>query len=643
VLQHLRTRCQELFDEVGICLHHRQDHPIGQRFRPRPGEDEQAHILDLLFADDTTLLGRLRQREQLEQLAVETLAAWGEKVHTGKLERLLLGHRLIPARRRRLRGKTANVQGQTPEQRLREAHPVPFVDHARFLGCWVSRDGKNQADTDHRIKQATKIWGRMFRQLRRLKLDQKHMGMVLRATVESSLLFGMEARAVHSEDIRSLQKFMNTVVMGATGTRRRDMHDAHLTLQDLRKRLGMDRVGICITWRQMRWLGHVARLPPERLERQVLQAGLLPECTLPRCAQGAPRPTIRGMFWKHVQSLLALTDVPKHEWPTRWWQVAADKPQWEKLMRRWRSAARRDAAQDEWEQRHAPGGPRDLRQQRQAARVESVAGIEVVEGVGQCPHCAHAFPARALLYHVSSCARLTPEQRVLSHRRREQRARRQQAGEHLISDRMQEVQRAVLAQQGSELSAPQPGARRRLRGKQPPPAAYHQLRGDGAGAQGAAAAQGQAAAAAEAHGREARMPPPAELDAATPAVPRAEKRLGSVGDLPAPPRPDGWPSTKCQFCKQQFPTTMKCSLHTKICERMPFDMWLARVRVCAGRNEGATASCPHCGTCFTTAKGASRHAFGCATRRRIFGLPNNTGQWHDTPEDAAQLPQRRGD
>eukprot|EP00972_Heterocapsa_arctica_P112348 16431266-Heterocapsa_arctica.AAC.1 len=55
------------------------------------------------------------------------------------------------------------------------------------------------------------------------------------------------------------------------------MHDDKRTLADLRKKLGIIPIRTSIQLRQLRFLGHQARLPPERLDRQMLHAWLTPE------------------------------------------------------------------------------------------------------------------------------------------------------------------------------------------------------------------------------------------------------------------------------------------------------------------------------------------------------------------------------
>ena len=122
------------------------------------------------------------------------------------------------------------------------------------------------------------------------------------------------------------------------------------------------------------------------------------------------------------------------------------------------------------------------------------------------------------------------------------------------------------------------------------------------------------------------------------------RRLDSVGDLPAPPRPDdGLDKRTCQFCHTRFETAHKQYLHTKTCTRMPLNMWLARIRVVQHHllqhHVGPVFDCEHCGISFGDKRGCARHAHGCAARHRTAGARLKTGQNSSVFADAL-LPAR---
>eukprot|EP00959_Pyramimonas_sp_CCMP1952_P094965 1985885-Pyramimonas_sp.AAC.1 len=68
--------------------------------------------MDILFADDTTLWCRGGVLSEVEKLAQKVMWEWGEKLHMGKLERLVLGKRTY-SKSTRKRSKQADA-GSVP-------------------------------------------------------------------------------------------------------------------------------------------------------------------------------------------------------------------------------------------------------------------------------------------------------------------------------------------------------------------------------------------------------------------------------------------------------------------------------------------------------------------------------------------------
>jgi hypothetical protein len=116
----------------------------------------------LAFADDTTQLSRKSLQETLERLLTDTLAEWGETVHTGKTARMEVGREV-------------------------QAAGDGWVTAIEFLGGWLEADGSTRKDTYVRIEAARKLWFAVYRRLPHLDLDLKLQGQVIRATVLASL------------------------------------------------------------------------------------------------------------------------------------------------------------------------------------------------------------------------------------------------------------------------------------------------------------------------------------------------------------------------------------------------------------------------------------------------------------------------
>ena len=123
----------------------------------------------------------------------------------------------------------------------------------------------------------------------------KDKGIVVKATVVNCLLFGCERRAFSSRQLADYQRLLNRITFAICSQRRRTMSDDQVTLADLRKKCGLLRVRRMIEYRQLQYLGHLARLPESRLERQFLWATMWPEAELKSFKTGT---LLRHTYWR---------------------------------------------------------------------------------------------------------------------------------------------------------------------------------------------------------------------------------------------------------------------------------------------------------------------------------------------------------
>ena len=103
----------------------------------------------------------------------------------------------------------------------------------------------------------------------------------------------------------------------------RDMK-GHITMQDLRKRVGQNTVSTALDLRKLGYLGHMSRYAPDRLERQLAFGQLDIEGGLPRASK-------QGTTWRtQCRSLLVQL---RHFFPESfrdlpWTALAAERDQW---------------------------------------------------------------------------------------------------------------------------------------------------------------------------------------------------------------------------------------------------------------------------------------------------------------------------
>jgi len=306
----------------------------------------------LLFADDTTGLTRSSQLEDFETDMATSLRDFAERLHPGKTHRLVAG-------------KPPSAGGA-------------FDDAVRFLGVWLQWDGKHDRDTHERLIAAQRLWHKLHPQLQRLGLDPKCKGRLVQATVVNCLLYGCERRSFSGKQLSKYQIFLNRITFSICSQRRRTMSEDQVTLADLRNKCGLLPIRHIIDTRQLQYLGHLARLDPGRIERQVLHATLWPEGAEPGLKTG---PTLRQQYWRFLKQMLG-TAAPQ------WMDLARqqDGILWRQKLASWHKDWCQKESQFEWRNKHSAEGLAARRRAAAAARAEASTGaIQCPDGRYKCP------------------------------------------------------------------------------------------------------------------------------------------------------------------------------------------------------------------------------------------------------------------
>ena len=215
--------------------------------RGRPRHAEEHCLQTVMFADDTTLITREPFLREVERISTETMLAWGEKTNDKKTERIIFGHR-----------------EEVPQEDVASESGVPplqYQDQSKVVGVIIHKTGRHEADMDHRLTAANKVWKKLFRQLPRLSLAPRDLGRVVRATVLASLLYGTETRPVNKKCLQKFQAFFFTKFSGDAQLHARVKYSIETQIQV----------------RRLRWLGRIASFPPGRWEHIALTGALSPE------------------------------------------------------------------------------------------------------------------------------------------------------------------------------------------------------------------------------------------------------------------------------------------------------------------------------------------------------------------------------
>ena len=138
--------------------------------------------------------------------------------------------------------------------------------------------------------------------------------------VMSVLLYGSETWAIKAESVRRLTSFHNRCIRSMMGVTKHQQWRERITSRRLAAAFGMEETMPNLLMKQcLRWLGHVARMKPFRLPKQLLFG----ELEKKRPSHGTKR------RWRDI----ATTDIKAVGNGDSWYDYAQDRQAWEALCR----------------------------------------------------------------------------------------------------------------------------------------------------------------------------------------------------------------------------------------------------------------------------------------------------------------------
>ena len=198
---------------------------------------------------------------------------------------------------------------------------LPVVHKFKYLGSWVTTDGRDDLDVDERISSAA-------RQMAMLKdcvfhssevcSHAKHA--VYTGLVLNTLLYGSESWCLPEYLIARLHRFH--MDQARFMCRKFLWHQQHQLLNnnDVLNRTHLKPLRSYLARRRLRWLGHVARMGQHRLPRQLLSSWVYN----PR-PRGAPLMTFGRSISKDLQEAGVEIDG--------WYEVAQNRALWREVVR----------------------------------------------------------------------------------------------------------------------------------------------------------------------------------------------------------------------------------------------------------------------------------------------------------------------
>ncbi|MDG2633017.1 hypothetical protein P7M35_24665, partial [Vibrio parahaemolyticus] len=220
-------------------------------------------ISSLLFADDVVLLAPSNSDLQLSlgRFAAECEAAV-MRISTSKSEAMVLSRKRVDC--------PLQVGGEV----------LPQVEEFKYLGILFMSEGRMEREIDRRIGAASAVMQALNRSVVvKRELSQKVKLSIYRSIYVPTLTYGHELWVV-TERMRSrIQAAEMSFLRRVAGLSLRD----RVRSSDIREGLGVEPLLLHIERSQLRWFGHLVRMPSGRLPWEVFRA-----CPTGRRPRGRP-------------------------------------------------------------------------------------------------------------------------------------------------------------------------------------------------------------------------------------------------------------------------------------------------------------------------------------------------------------------
>ena len=351
------------------------------------------------------------------------------------------------------------------------------------------------------------------------------------------------------------------------------MHDNQENMFDIMQRLGLDSIDTQIQTRRLRWLGRIATFPPGRWENIALTGALSPEWQYKKKNGGQNNVGASYLQERHLQDHVT-QQFPRRIGNDAWRNLAQDTVRWKRLTKKW------------------------LAKQRQEEKTK--------------------YGASRLRLHLEEKHSTEQKSNVVTNNEQQKRILRLMRPEELsvlIADQNSRLENSLStgrsaatfpARKGTDKTTAQP-----LPVAQPEQQPLEQQEDE-------IEWRNVMNEVDAIFSEPVAAPHPEQRDRAAPSN-QARGKWRNMSAMPAPKRPAGQNPLECTFCHSGFPKADKCAIHMRTCAAMPYDMWIARVRLSSLCPDYAEHACPHCGTKFTTSKGCNAHANQCRKRREKSG------------------------
>ncbi|KAL6487614.1 hypothetical protein MHYP_G00042400 [Metynnis hypsauchen] len=241
--------------EDGVYLRYRLDGSLFdlRRLNAKTKTIERL-ILEALFADDCALMAHTEPAiQRIVDKFTEASRLFGLTISLGKTEVLFQPSPLSTGRRPSI---------------FIEGTELKTVEQFKYLGSIISDDGALDREISVRICKA--LFRLRSHVLKQHNIQKSTKLKVYKTVMLTSLLYGCETWTLYRKHVKLLESFHMRSLRSILGIRWQD----RVTNLEVLNRAESTSIEVMILKAQLRWTGHIIRMEPYRIPRQLLYGEL---------------------------------------------------------------------------------------------------------------------------------------------------------------------------------------------------------------------------------------------------------------------------------------------------------------------------------------------------------------------------------
>ena len=346
-------------NDTGIDINYRMD---GKLFNPRrlkaKTKINSDTVRELLFADDCALYANSEADMQHNVSAFSYACAnFGLNIN---LEKTVVMYQPAPG-----------INHTVPNIKV-NGHGLSVVDKFTYLGSTVSQAATVDDEVNARISKASAAFGRLYKNVwNRDGISLQTKLKVYKAVVLATLLYACETWTVYQRHARKLNHFHTVCLRKLLKIKWQDK----IPDTEVLERASMPSIHTLLMKNQIRWAGHLTRMPDHRLPKRIFYG----ELRYGKRSQGGQRKRFKDTLKTSLKAFEIHPDT---------WETAA------KDRNSWRTSLRKGTVTCE--------ASRTARAVKKRLDRKTTARDPPTETSGiPCPHCQRTFRAKiGLISHL---------------------------------------------------------------------------------------------------------------------------------------------------------------------------------------------------------------------------------------------------